>query len=142
MSSSPGSLNEPVTVTEPFSSIDEALSDRGATVGATLSTVTVAVLVTKAGPKVKVKVDRTITQGHGAKAVVKVTAPDGIVVTGKVKLVVKGTDTVLRAKVVGGKAVFDLPKFTQAGKVTLRAVYLGSDLLTKISKKVGITVTT
>ncbi len=105
------------------------------------SSTSVVVLVTKAGPKVKVKVDRTITKGDGTKAVVKVTAPDGIVVSGKVKLVVKGTDTVLKAEVVAGKAVFKLPKFTKAGGVTLRAVYLGSDLLDRVVKKVTLTVT-
>ena len=105
------------------------------------STTSVAVLVTKAGPKVKVKVRRTVHKGHGTRAVVKVIAPDGIEVTGKVKLKIKGTHTVLKAKLVRGKAVFDLPKFTKAGKVTLRAVYLGSDLLNKVSKKVSITVT-
>ena len=50
------------------------------------STNTIAVLVNKAGPKVKVKVDGTLTKGEGTKAVVKVSAPDGIEVTGKVKL--------------------------------------------------------
>ncbi len=76
-------------------------------------------LVTKAGPKVKLKVDKTITKGKGTKAVVKVTAPDGVEVTGKVKLVIKGTGKAFKAKVVNGKAVFDLPKFTKAGTFTL-----------------------
>ena len=100
------------------------------------STNTIAVEVTKANPKVKLNVDKTITKGKGTKAVVKVTAPDGIEVTGKVKLVIKGTDKKFTAKVVNGKAVFDLPKFKKAGTFTLRAVYQGSDLLTKETKKV------
>ena len=36
--------------------------------------------------------------------------------------------------------MFELPKFTKAGTFTLRAVYLGSDLLTKETKKVNVTV--
>ena len=104
------------------------------------STNTIAVEVTKANPKVKLNVDKTITKGKGTKAVVKVTAPDGIQVTGKVKLVIKGTDKEFTAKVVNGKAVFNLPKFKKAGTFTLRAVYKGSDLLTKETKKVNVTV--
>ena len=104
------------------------------------STGTTSVLVTKAGPKVKLKVDKTITKGKGTKAVVRVTAPDGVEVTGKVKLVIKGTGKEFKAKVVNGKAVFDLPKFTKAGTFTLRAVYLGSDLLTREVDKVDVKV--
>ena len=88
----------------------------------------------------KLNVDKTITKGKGTKAVVKVTAPDGVEVTGKVKLVIKGTDKVFKAKVVNGKAVFDLPKFTKVGTFTLRAIYLGSDLLTREVDKVKVTV--
>ena len=88
----------------------------------------------------KVNVDKTITKGKGTKAVVKVSAPDGIEVTGKVKLVIKGTGKSFKAKVVNGKAVFDLPKFTKAGTFTLRAVYKGSDLLTRGDKQVDVTV--
>ena len=90
-------------------------------------------------PEGEDNVDKTITKGTGTKAVVKVTAPDGIKVTGKVKLVIKGTDKKFTAKVVNGKAVFDLPKFKEAGTFTLRAVYQGSDLL-KETKKVKVTV--
>ena len=43
------------------------------------------------------------------------TAPDGVEVTGKVKLVIKGTGKVFTAKLVDGKAVFELPKFTKVG---------------------------
>ena len=53
---------------------------------------------------------------------------------------IKGTDQVFKAKVVNGKAVFDLPKFTKVGTFTLRAVYLGSDLLTREVDKVKVTV--
>ena len=105
------------------------------------STSTVAVRVTKANPKVKIKVDKAITKGKGTRAVVKVSAPDGVKVKGKVKLVIKGTDKEFKAKIVDGKAVFDLPKFTKAGTFTLRAAYSGSDLLTKADKLVKVTVT-
>jgi hypothetical protein len=37
--------------------------------------------------------------------------------------------------------VFDLPKFTKTGTFTLRAVYLGNDLLTRGEKQVEVTVT-
>ena len=68
-------------------------------------------------------------------------APDGIEVTGKVKLVIKGTGKSFTAKVVDGKAVFELPKFTKVGTFTLKANYLGSDLLTRDEQEVDITVT-
>ena len=105
------------------------------------STNNVAVLVNKAGPKVKVKVDKTLIEGNGTTAVVKVSAPDGVEVTGKVKFVIKGTGESFKAKVVNGRAVFELPKFTKAGSFTLRAAYPGSDLLTRESKLVDVTVT-
>ena len=50
---------------------------------------------------------------------------------------IKGTGKEFKAKVVDGKAVFDLPKFTKVGTFTLRAAYLGSDLLTKADKLGG-----
>ena len=97
-------------------------------------------VVTKAEPKVKVKRDKTVQKGDESKVVVKVTAPDGVVVGGKVKLVVKGTDKSFTAKVVEGKAVFELPAFTKTGSYTLRVKYLGSSVLEAVTKKVGITV--
>ena len=48
---------------------------------------------------------------------------------------IKGTDKSFKAKVVNGKAVFDLPKFKKAGTFTLRAVYLGNDLLTGVRRR-------
>ena len=54
------------------------------------STGTASVVVTKAEPTVKVKRDKTVQKGDESKVVVKVTAPDDVVVGGKVKLVIKG----------------------------------------------------
>ena len=102
---------------------------------------TISVLVQKAEPTIKVKVDKTVDKGDTTKVVVKMTAPDDIKVTGKIKLVIKGTGKSFTAKVVDGKAVFQLPSFTTVGTVTLRAIYLGSDLLLKADKSVNVTVT-
>ena len=55
------------------------------------STADISVQVLKAGPKVKVKVDKTVDKGETTKVVVKVNAPDDIKVKGKIKLVIKGT---------------------------------------------------
>ena len=105
------------------------------------STADISVQVLKAGPKVKVKVDKTVDKGETTKVVVKVNAPDDIKVKGKIKLVIKGTGKSFTAKVVDGKAVFELPpKFTSVGKYTLKGKYLGSDLLERGSKSVNIEV--
>ena len=106
------------------------------------STGTVTVVVSKAEPTAKLKVDKKVRKGKALKAVVKVSAPHGIKVTGKVKLVIQGSGKSFTAKVVDGKAVFELPKFTKVGKVSLRAVYLGSDLLDRADDKAKVTVTT
>ena len=95
------------------------------------SQATVDVRVLKAKPKVKVKVDDTVDKAGGDEVVVRVTAPDGIKVTGKVKLIIKGTGKSVTVKLVKGKAVIELPKIGQVGTFTLKAKYLGSDLLTQ-----------
>ena len=79
-------------------------------------------------------------KGEESKVVVKVTAPDDVFVGGKVKLVIKGTDKSFTAKVVDGKAVFELPAYKKAGDYTLRVKYLGTSVLTSVTKKVGVTV--
>jgi 5'-nucleotidase len=104
------------------------------------STGTVSVQVTKPEPKVKVKRDKTVEKGDKSKVVVKVTAPDDINVGGKVKLVIKGTGKSFTAKVVDGKAVFELPAYTKTGTYTLRVKYLGTNLLESVTKKVNVTV--
>ena len=47
---------------------------------------------------------------------------------------IKGTDKEFTAKVVNGKAVFDLPKFKQGRHLHPSGRLLGSDLLTKADK--------
>ena len=69
------------------------------------------------------------------------TAPDGIEVTGKVKLVIKGTGKSFKAKVVNGRAVFELPKFTKAGTFTLRGHLPGQRPADPGQKQVDVTVT-
>ena len=72
---------------------------------------------------------------------VKVTAPDGVKVKGKVKLVIKGTGKEFTVKLEDGKAVFKLPAFSSVGDFTLKANYLGSPLLKKDNKSVKVEVT-
>ena len=105
------------------------------------SQATVDVRVLKAKPKVKVKVDDTVDKAGGDEVVVRVTAPDGIKVTGKVKLIIKGTGKSVTVKLVKGKAVIELPKIGKVGTFTLKAKYLGSDLLTREGKNVKVDVT-
>jgi 5'-nucleotidase len=102
---------------------------------------TVDVKVKKAKPKVKVKVADSVDKAGGDKVVVRVTAPDGITVRGKVKLVIKGTGKSVTVKLVKGKAVIELPKIGQVGTFTLKAKYLGSALLTRAGKNVKVDVT-
>ncbi len=102
---------------------------------------TASVRVLKAKPKVKVKVADSVDKAGGDKVVVRVTAPDDVSVTGKVKLVVKGTGKSITVKLVKGKAVFEMPKISQVGTYTLKAKYLGSDLLTRAGKAVKVDVT-
>jgi 5'-nucleotidase len=104
------------------------------------STGTVSVQVTKPEPKVKVKRDKTVEKGDKSKVVVKVTAPDDIEVGGKVKLVIMGTGKSFTAKVVDGKAVFELPAYAKTGTYTLQVKYLGTKLLDSVTKKVNVTV--
>lgn len=105
------------------------------------SQATVDVRVLKAKPQVKVKVDDTVDKAGGDEVVVRVTAPDDIKVTGKVKLIIKGTGKSVTVKLVKGKAVIELPKIGKVGTFTFKAKYLGSALLTREGKNVKVDVT-
>ncbi len=101
----------------------------------------VSARVVKAESTVKIKVDKTLDKTDPGKVVVKVTAPDGVKVKGKVKLVIKGTGKEFTVKLEDGKAVFKLPAFSSVGDFTLKANYLGSPLLKKDNKSVKVEVT-
>ncbi len=102
---------------------------------------TVDARVLKAKPKVKLKVADQVSKHGGDKVVIKVSAANGVKVTGKVKLVIKGTGKSIKVKLVKGKAVFEMPKIGKVGTYTLKAKYLGSKLLKRAadSQKVDVT---
>ncbi|MBC7631766.1 GDSL-type esterase/lipase family protein [Aeromicrobium sp.] len=103
------------------------------------STTTVKMVVRKVTPSMKVQAPKTIERGTRATVRVAHTAPDDVPVTGKVKLTIKGGKTLTRV-VINGKVVFKLPKANNAGKLRLEVAYLGSDLATKLTKYITITV--
>jgi carbon monoxide dehydrogenase subunit G len=84
---------------------------------------------------VKLKVADEVSKAGGDKVVVRVTAANGVPVTGKVKLTIKGTGKEITVKLVKGKATFTLPKVSTAGTYTLKARYLGSSLLNKVADR-------
>jgi 5'-nucleotidase len=96
---------------------------------------TVTFKVRKATPTVKLKVADEVSKAGGDKVVVRVTAANGVPVTGKVKLTIKGTGKEITVKLVKGKATFTLPKVSTAGTYTLKARYLGSSLLNKVADR-------
>jgi 5'-nucleotidase len=96
---------------------------------------TVTFKVRKATPKVRLKVAEEVSKAGGDTAVVRVTAANGVPVTGKVKLTIKGTGKKITVKLVKGKATFELPKVATAGTYTLKARFLGSTLLTGVADR-------
>ncbi|MBF4767007.1 bifunctional metallophosphatase/5'-nucleotidase [Nocardioides agariphilus] len=94
------------------------------------STGTVTFRVLKATPKVKVNVPSTIDRSEGAKVRVRVVAPDGIPVRGRVRLTVMGTAQSITARLSGGKVVIDFPHLGKLGTYRVKVKYLGSPLLT------------
>jgi hypothetical protein len=94
------------------------------------STGTVSFRVLKATPKVKVNVPSTIDRSEGAKVRVRVVAPDGIPVRGRVRLTVMGTAQSITARLSGGKVVIDFPHLGKLGTYRVKVKYLGSPLLT------------
>ncbi|MEO6510260.1 MAG: 5'-nucleotidase C-terminal domain-containing protein, partial [Nocardioides sp.] len=105
------------------------------------SQATVTAKVLKAKPKVRVKVADAVSKAGGDKVKVVVTAANGVKVSGKVKLVIKGTGRSITVKLVKGKAVFEMPKIANVGTYKLKAKYLGSKLLTRGSDSQRVDVT-
>ena len=98
----------------------------------------VQVTVEKVVPTMKVKAPDRIKRGAKAKVKVKVRAADGVPVTGRVRVAIKGGKTIT-ASLDGGKAVVRLPKAAK-GKLKLTITYLGSDLAEQVVDKVTIKV--
>jgi 5'-nucleotidase len=101
---------------------------------------TVTFKVRKATPKVKLKVADEVSKLGGDKVVVRVTAANGVPVTGKVKLTIMKTGKEITVKLVKGKATFELPKISTVGTYTLKAKYLGSRLLNKVADREKVDV--
>jgi VCBS repeat-containing protein len=98
----------------------------------------VQVTVEKVVPTMRVKAPDRIKRGAKAKVKVKVRAADGVPVTGRVRVAIKGGKTIT-ASLDGGKAVVRLPKAAK-GKLKLTITYLGSDLAEQVVDKVTIKV--
>jgi large repetitive protein len=85
--------------------------------------------VLKAKPTARLRLADTIDKSVGGKARVRVTAPDDIAVRGRVRVTVMGTGKSVVGRLVDGKVVLTLPKFTSVGNFRIKARYLGSSLL-------------
>ncbi|HEV2796306.1 MAG TPA: LamG-like jellyroll fold domain-containing protein, partial [Nocardioides sp.] len=101
------------------------------------ATSTVRVQVDKAVPTMEV----TAAKAAGGKATVTValTAPNAVLVEGQVRIEIDGGAT-MTATVADGTAVFALPKAPKGGQLTLRASYLGSDLVQQATARVTVRV--
>jgi hypothetical protein len=104
------------------------------------STGAAQITVLKPAPQVKVNVPDTVDKSEGAKARVRVVAPNDIPVTGRVTLTIMGTSRSASGRLVDGKVVLTLPKLTTVGKTSLKVKYLGSALLHSKATTVTIMV--
>jgi hypothetical protein len=90
------------------------------------SSSTVRVVVEKVTPSLEVTA--TKQTGNQARITVQLSAPDGVPVTGEVRVRVEGGATLV-GTLVDGRAVFTWPKIPKGGQLTLTVAYLGSDLV-------------
>jgi len=102
------------------------------------SSATVRVVVNKVTPTLRVQAPKRIKSGARATVKVRVTAPAGVPVTGKVSVAIKGGRTVV-GTIKKGVVVVRLPA-AKAGKLRLKVTYLGSDLAARAVKTASITV--
>ena len=105
----------------------------------TASSTTVAHTVAKVIPEMKVKAPKKIDKGDRAKVKVLLSSTTDVEITGKVELTIKGGKT-LKGTVEDGKVVFKLPKAKETGKLKLKVVYSGSDLVAKTKERLTIKV--
>ncbi len=97
----------------------------------------VQVVVEKVVPTLQVKAPSKVKVGQKAKLKVRLSAADGVPVTGTVTATIKGGKT-LTGTVSDGRVVFKLPKSTKPGKLKVTVAYLGSDLAEAVQDKVTI----
>jgi hypothetical protein len=86
-------------------------------------------IVLKAKPRVRLNVADTIDKSEGGKARVRVVADNDVPVRGRVSVTIMGTGKSVFGRLVDGKVVVTLPKFTSVGVFRIKAKYLGSALL-------------
>ena len=102
------------------------------------STATVRVVVNKAAPTIRVQAPKKVKSGAQATVKVRVAAPDGVPVTGKVSVAIKGGKTIV-GTVKKSAVVVRLPA-AKGGKLSLKVTYLGSDVAAKVVKSATIKV--
>ena len=98
----------------------------------------VQVGVGKVVPRMRVKAPMSVTKGKHALVKVVLRAADGVAVTGKVRIAIKGSKN-RTATLKGGKVVIKLPKAT-GRKLKLTVSYLGSDVAEPVTERLRITV--
>ncbi len=98
----------------------------------------VQVTVDKVVPRMRVKAPDTVVKGERARVKVVLRAPDGVAVTGQVRIAVKG-GTTLTGTLTDGKVVVKLPK-ASGRRLRLTVTYGGSALAESVRDKVVIKV--
>lgn len=99
----------------------------------------VQVIVERVVPNLKVTAPSQVDVGTRAKLKVRLSAADGVPVTGRVTATIKGGRT-LTGTVGNGRVTFKLPKSTKPGKLKVTVVYLGSALAAAQARKVVVKV--
>ena len=102
------------------------------------SSTTVRVVVSKVKPTMTVQAPKKVKKGVKPTVTVRLAAPDGVAVTGKVRFTVKGKS--VSGTIANGKVVVKLPASAAVGKLTVKVAYLGSNLAAAVTKTVTITV--
>ena len=97
------------------------------------------VKVAKGVPRLEVKAPRTVKAGDRPKIVVKVVAPDGASVTGRVAVKLTGRKTVI-GKLVNGRVKVRLPKMRRVSTRVVKVRFRGSPQFTRIAGSIQIKV--
>lgn len=98
------------------------------------SSTTVPVAVRKAAARMVLRTPGSVAKGTRVKVRAVLRAPRQVPVTGRVRIVVRGGvkgRVVRTVRVRGGKVVTRLPRAARPGRMKIRAVYLGSRLVTR-----------
>ena len=101
------------------------------------SSSTVRVVVEKVTPSLEVTA--TKQSGNQARITVQLSAPDGVPVTGEVRVRIEGGATLV-GTLVDGRAVFTWPKIPKGGQLSLSVAYPGSDLVQPTDAAVTVKV--